>query len=69
VDQAVFNLEKNSVSAAMVSDDSKRPCAFCNEEKRMRDESKHCSHTKKRGTREHWVFEQGFGRTRRDANK
>jgi hypothetical protein len=69
VDQAVFNLEENSVSATMVSDDSKRPRAFCNEEKRMREESKHCSHTKKRGTRERWVSKQGSGGTRRDANK
>lgn len=32
VDQAVFNQEENSVSKTMVSDDSKRPHAFCNED-------------------------------------
>lgn len=55
VDQAVFNLEENSVSKTMVSDDSKRPHAFCNEDGKDLEESNQPSPTEKRGTRELWI--------------
>lgn len=55
MDQAVFNLEENSVSKTMVSDDSKRPHAFCNEDGKDLEESNQPSPTEKRGTRELWI--------------
>lgn len=51
----MFNLEENSVSKTMVSDDSKRPHAFCNEDGKDLEESNQPSPTEKRGTRELWI--------------
>ncbi|KAL4734072.1 hypothetical protein BDV11DRAFT_66907 [Aspergillus similis] len=51
VDQAVFNLEENSVSKPMVSDGSKRPRSFCNEDRKDPGEKQTASPAEKRGVR------------------
>ena len=64
----MFNLEENSVSKPMVSDGSKRPRSFCNDDGKDPGEKQTASPVRKGAQGNSRKAKQGSEKTRKGAN-